>query len=477
MLNARHCLAFFTAAAFLLPAPTAGAQTGKDLGEPKLKSRDIKRLQRQLQDWFEPQIEGDSMANEGEDQSSRGRKKIRKLNEDAREARQKFIETLEDRGEKVGGVLNSIPDLLQIFDGCFPYPKRFSSGKIDQDWVDKREKLGHYWMLRPKAYKPDSNWPLVVTLAARDTEKVADHLTKLWPEGSEYTQDRLIVAPVLPEDLDLSTVTDVLSERDVAGERPKMRWMLQILGSLFTEYRLDTDRVYLEATGDSTPFAMRIVSLFPDRFGGLVLRDPQGIENLAIANVHLVPILVIGKKDDATIAKLKKQLEDGEHPQFKILEAGGESPYPDQSKAVAEWMKGSARNLFAPVVQLQPPHDMFRKGYWIQITEGAFLNQTPADKRPMVKAVADREKNRIEITARNVDSIRLYLNDALVNLDEEITLVINGKIQQDKRTRRALGLANGVYRRNDARFLFVTSGLYNVPKSESSETGEASEDK
>ncbi|PIE22503.1 MAG: hypothetical protein CSA62_12275 [Planctomycetota bacterium] len=469
MLKARYSLFFLTAIAFSLPASSLAAQTGKDLGKPKLKPRVIKRLQGQLQAWFEPQMEGDGLANRGAEQSSRGRKKIRQLNKKAREGRQSFIKALRKNDEKVGGVLGSIPDLLQIFDGCFPKKKVFSSGKIAREWTNKREKLGPYWILRPKGYQPNKNWPLVITLASRDTDKVQDYLTQLWPEGSERSKDRLIVAPELPKDHDLSTVTNILSQREVSAERPKLSWMLKVLGRLFNVYRLDTDRIYLDAIGDSTPFAMRLVSLFPDRFGGLILRDPQGIESLTVANTHLVPILVIGKKGEETMDKLKKQLEAGKHPQFKIIEADGEAPYADQGQAVFEWMKGAARNLFASTVQLQPPHDLFRKGYWIRITQGDFLNQTSEEERPMVKAVADREKNRIEITARNVDQIQLFFNDALIDLSKEFTLVINGKIQKDKRTRRLLNMANSAYLRGDSRFLFTTSAQYNVPKGETSE--------
>jgi pimeloyl-ACP methyl ester carboxylesterase len=451
------------ASGLLVTPSSVTAQAAQD--ETKLKARDIRRLQGQLKDWFDPVIESVELSNSGDGSTDRGRKKIQKLNRDARKARQKFIDSLEDRGEKLGGVLSSVPDLLAIFEGCFPFKRSFSRGDVSKEWVDpKNKKENAYFMRRPKGYDPKESWPLVFTLTSRSGLQAEEYLEKVWAGESDFIKSTIFAAPELPADHDLSTVVDIRSERDVSAEAPKRTWFLRNLGALLTTYRLDTDRVYLEAVGDATPFAMRIVSLFPDRFGGLILRDPQGIENLTAGNCLLVPILIVGAKDGENVTKLSKMLEDAGHKKFKVLEGKGEAPYADTQAEVAEWLKTAKRDLFESEVQLMPAHDAFRRGYWVEIAAGSYLNQVGPEDRPMVKVSADREKNRIEVTARNIEQVRLYLNDAIVDLDKEITLVLNGKIRQDKRTRSVRRLADWVLRRGDSRFLFVTMGVYDIPK-------------
>ena len=78
--------------------------------------------------------------------------------------------------------------------------------------------------------------------------------------------------------------------------------------------------------------------------------------------------------------------------------------------------------------------------------------------------MADRDANRITITARNVTQLSLFLNDALVDLDKEFTVVINGKAVTETRTRNFFDMTEWLYRRFDSSYIFTTSYTTTVPK-------------
>ena len=71
------------------------------------------------------------------------------------------------------------------------------------------------------------------------------------------------------------------------------------------------------------------------------------------------------------------------------------------------------------------------------------------------------------VTGRNVARLRLLLNDRIVDLDREITLVLNGQVTKRKLHRSLPLLANAreglVVLRNDPKYVFVASCDVSLP--------------
>jgi hypothetical protein len=94
------------------------------------------------------------------------------------------------------------------------------------------------------------------------------------------------------------------------------------------------------------------------------------------------------------------------------------------------------------------------------------VHTAPVDKKPRVVVEADRAANRVKVTAVGVESLVLQLNDALIDLDKEFTVVVNDKAVTEKFTRDFNRMLDYVILRFDAEFLFPVQFRTRVPRDE-----------
>lgn len=484
---------------FLL-AETAGAQgtpAEPEVPAPVLPQSDINALRKLLQEWYKADVEATAKLNEADRLKSQPRTKgkIRKLRKEAgrlrdkaRRAKQKFREGFVKKGEKLENkdLLGHIGDLIAIFDGCFPYDRKSNGGVVKQVWINKKAELG-YAVRFPKTYKPGTSWPLIYVLPARekggDWIRGKDYLERAWPKThAKSFGEYIVVCPNVPSAFDLGAQVDPTKEDD--NEAQRRNWFLTILGSpelgVFNDYQIDTDRVYLEATGEVARFALRIATLFPDRFGGLILKNPEVGEldgATMLQNLNQTGVLVVhnasGKEQaDALVTKLRSAGQEN----VVLKEATGQAPFAGNVEDAVAWLEGTRRNLFKRKVVLVPTHDRFRKAYWVEVTKGDYLSQIDLSLRPQLEVTADRETNRIEIKGRGISEVQLLLNDLLVDLDKKVTLVLNGQVKEIQRSRSLPQVSDAreglVVLRNDPRFLFVARGRFALPQPKSGQNAE-----
>ncbi len=450
----------------LLPA-IPRAQDVEEANQPKLKSTEIKGLSKKLRVWYAILIKQFDFENElsGKSKSKSERKKLRKYRKDARKKKDAFEKEFEKRSKKVN-LLGSMPDMIQIMDGCFPYKRMSNGGSAKRVYVHTTGAERYPYAVRwPKEYRPDTkSWPLIISLPPRKDGKWGNpksYLEKTWPSSLSDVLSQYIVAVVeFPEKSNLSKTYGNGEEMDGEALKDKDR-LLVIFGDLIAKYRIDTNRIYLEASAESVPFALRMVSLFPHRFAGLILKNPQGIQNCKSANLGLVPTLIISDKVNVATGKaLAKTLS-----QSKVIDAKGDLPFVENGADIAEWMSDVKRPLFSQHLVYEPVLDAYRKAYWAQILNAELV----ADKQPRLEISADSKTNKISIKAKNISKIRLLLNDQIVDLDKEFIVEINGKVVQQlkrKRNKRlvwdpeeSLILATG-----DQGYIFTTVADFEVPK-------------
>ena len=109
-------------------------------------------------------------------------------------------------------------------------------------------------------------------------------------------------------------------------------------------------------------------------------------------------------------------------------------------------------------------HDRFQKAYWVNIHVAESLLTAGPDAKPRLEVKADREANRVTVDAIGIERFELLLNDDLVDLDKEFTVVVNGKAKVEKRTRSFMDLKDRVVRRNDWDYLFPVKYVTTVAK-------------
>ena len=107
--------------------------------------------------------------------------------------------------------------------------------------------------------------------------------------------------------------------------------------------------------------------------------------------------------------------------------------------------------------------------HWVSIALAESLySGLQADEMPSVEAVVDRDANRITIKTKSVSGIWLYLNDALVDLDKEFTVVLNGTAITETRQRNRYDMTEWLFGRWDPSFIWTSHYKFAVPKVPSS---------
>ncbi|MFQ5506031.1 MAG: hypothetical protein ACE5F1_14720 [Planctomycetota bacterium] len=459
--------------ALLLVAPLCSGQGKKTrIPPPVLPPADIKRLSKELSAWWDLEIKHIELQESGKKKTKKQRRRIRRASDQAQKAKAKFTEDFHKRGKRIGGIEKHVGDLLAIWDSCFDYRKVYGGGKVLKKHA--RGKKLPYWIRYPKTYDLSRRYPLIFALPYRTTDRRKerwisgkDYIERAWPAANEDALENVIVVcPELPDDMDLSSHVDMTKEDD-PEELERRVFLFTVMGQVFNELRIHNDKVFLEASGESVPFALRVASAFPDRFAGLVLKSPQGAREAVFENLSNMSIAILHGGDKQKAMHLERKLKESGHNDVAIEQSGGELPFGEKSEWIHEWMKNVRRDLFAKKVVLAPAHDMFRKAYWVQITKAESLGETGLEQyRPRVEVTADRETNRVEVKARNVSEVRLYFNDLIVDLDKPITFILNGKTREEKRTRNLRLLTDLVFKRNDPRYIFLATGTYEIPEAE-----------
>ena len=108
--------------------------------------------------------------------------------------------------------------------------------------------------------------------------------------------------------------------------------------------------------------------------------------------------------------------------------------------------------------------DSFKKAYWVNIHVAESLLTTTGDDQPRLSVEADREQNRITVEAKSVERFELLLNDEIVDLSKEFTIVVNGKAIQEQRRRSFRDMHSRMVTRNDWDYLFPVRYVTSVPK-------------
>lgn len=363
-------------------------------------------------------------------------KKRSKLAQKRDKARDKFMKEWNAKSKKEP--LKHVGDLLAVFDNVFPYPKQSGTGEVKS--ISPKEG-GDFDVVVPKGYKNDQRYTTVMLVPPMTGDQAVenrDHYNSIW-KGVPGSENWLFVMPKFEAGIEFDAIPDLSSTSGDSIERQRIGAMLRPLGQAQKMYRFDRNRLFLDASAGCTGFALRMASYFPTRFAGLILRSPEGFgtvdgdddylrDNFRYESLTGLPVLLVSdERTSETASNLARTLNDQQAGSCQVLEAGA----PDLGEKIATWVASNKRDLFRKNVVLAPNHDSFRKGYWVLI-DTAEPVENPPEGRPYLKAEADRDANRIIIETRNVSSMQLLLNDAIVNLDEDFTVVVNGRALTEK---------------------------------------------
>ena len=210
---------------------------------------------------------------------------------------------------------------------------------------------------------------------------------------------------------------------------------------LLEQLRYDRARVVLDGWGDAGLDATQLATNLPSWFAGVINRsgDP-GDEGVLYDNLRGVPVLYVNgatekRAFDAEALKARKA-------DLTILEEAGSALAPSEEtrKSIATWVGERKRDLAPDVIEHKIGNIDFQFVDWILASDPRLrANARPGDADfPRIKAQVDRASNSIKIEAVNVLELKLFLSDALVDLDKKVSIEVNGKKVPERIYRRDL---------------------------------------
>jgi len=310
------------------------------------------------------------------------------------------------------------------------------------------EKLGphnvHYFLGVPKGYDRMKSWPLVIKLPTADAfvteprpdaEQVKRIYVSWMTEELTKHADAIVIMPLLN--------LDELWGPSYAG----MNSVIQPMHHAADRVNIDPARVYLLGHSMSAHATWNLALHYPTYFASIcAMAGSAGAEwqRVRLMNLrNVLPVVWHDTKDEVikvdasrrivrALRTLKIQVEYDETKEL------GHVPPERVVVACYERMRGKARELYPKTVALQSNRldTLFNRNDWIQV----YQPTKTGDERRLLfrhgsgfmviypnswKLEATRDKNRIDATTINVDVMRIYLNDQMVDLSKPVTVNVN----------------------------------------------------
>jgi hypothetical protein len=230
----------------------------------------------------------------------------------------------------------------------------------------------------PAEYNPKKEaYAAVMILAAGKAEDTLEAVPAEWKE-------RFVLIGV-----DLAG----LDAESLFGEAGLTR-MLAPIGVASREYRVNRGRLFLVGMGEfGVAAASRLAAIYPMPFAGCAWVDGEPAASLNAVNLKL---LAAEKKADMT-------------------------------EALGWFAQLPNRNAYPTDFEVVLTEPWQGRHYWVQALRFDPLEAVPTGKIARFKAHVDRATNTITLDSEFVYQYKLYLNDTIVDLDQEIKIVRNGE--------------------------------------------------
>ncbi|MEK7279975.1 MAG: alpha/beta hydrolase-fold protein [Nitrospirota bacterium] len=218
--------------------------------------------------------------------------------------------------------------------------------------------------------------------------------------------------------------------------------VISLIEDVKERYNIDTNRIFLTGMSNGGVGALRIGIYFPDRFAGVApMAGAMPVEAMPfLKNLKNTPVYIIhGSKDQVMPVEYSRKISnrlqdlgydvvykehDMVHPQ-----AGGHFFPAEELPELIKWLGGKRRDPYPKELTFRVSGTGRRGYYWVTIDEmeeGKEGNKSRVLFTSIETKVIDG--NRIEVKSEKVKTYTLFLNDKIVDLSKDVTIVTNGKV-------------------------------------------------
>lgn len=252
----------------------------------------------------------------------------------------------------------------------------------------------------PKDYDPKrTSYPLLLALPDAG-EPPAQHLRTHWIHG-ELLERAILVSPTLPAD------AASWDEVAVNGRPAGLSHVLTALDHALETFAVDFERVVVVGRGRSVATALAAGHHAPQRFAGVVGRAGDA-GALAPDNFTNLPTLFMQAGEHAAA------FQEG----LKALgNEGSQIESADDEAALWAWVQEHRRTTRPKDVTLVVGKPWPTRAYWLRVA--------PSSPEASALATLDRAANTIRVSTRGVSRVTLYLDDALVDLETPVRVLVN----------------------------------------------------
>lgn len=297
-----------------------------------------------------------------------------------------------------------------------------------------------YAVYTPTKYNHKQPYPLILCIPDKGV-KPETHITEKWI-ADVVRENAIIAACPMPDDPALWTETGGVNKPGGIGN------LLTVMKEMTRTYAVDYDRVYLVGRGEGVAAALTIAARYPDRFAGVIGRsgDPG---DTACDNFKNLPTFFAGAGAGATA--FAEKIDKTGYNNCVLKPDGTEDE-------IWAWIQDHPRASNPPVVILVPGTPLPNKAYWVEVPPFDGVGTA------FVKATIDRATNAITVEGDGVNSVVLYFNDLLVEMDKPIKVTCNGAEHIDVIPRNLQTMLDLMHSsRSDPGKVYVATKKYDLP--------------
>jgi poly(3-hydroxybutyrate) depolymerase len=306
-----------------------------------------------------------------------------------------------------------------------------------------------YFLGVPANYDRTKQWPLVVRLPAANAiikdvknppkpDEVVGLYTQWITEELKTHPDAVVIMPLLNLD-------------ELYGPSYKgMNTVIEAIHHVFTRVNIDPKRIYMLGHGMAGHATWNLAIHYPTFFAAInplaggARADWQRIRMMNLKNTlsvvwHDSSDTIIKPAESTALVNILKNLKYD--VVYDLTKNVGHMPTPEIAEKCYKLMRARTRELYPQQVNLRSnrPDPTFNRVDWLQVYQpfnggkehAMFLRHGSGkivvnDNTHSVQA-AFTKPNRIEAKANNVQTMRVYLNEQMVDFSKPITVVVNTK--------------------------------------------------
>ncbi|MBN2489444.1 MAG: dienelactone hydrolase family protein [Planctomycetes bacterium] len=275
--------------------------------------------------------------------------------------------------------------------------------------IDVSGQARQYTLIVPKRYSAKRSWPLILSLHGAGGNGSGE-IDFLWSRHlSEWPG--LIAAP--------------------SGVPPGAQWfpeqvpfVLGVIEDVCRRASIDTNRVYVNGFSNGGNGAWFYAQNHPGRFAAACTRGGGNPTPALLLNLLHVPIYIVHGDQDRVIAvdhdrrDAKRLSELGYTVEYTEVAGGGHKPFTDEENPkIIAFLRKHVRNPWPKKLLFRAARPERFRNLWLEVPAGAAAQ---AEVRAEVK-----DGNVIEVTGAR--RVVLWLGDALMDLDQELVVNLDGK--------------------------------------------------